>query len=354
MIFNKPIGGEPWFDISIFDNNLNNFEGSGCTFLSGGQSALNYIIKDIKIRNDEFILVPSYLCPTIIGNLERNQVNYRFYKINLDLSIDLEDLSNKVSAFNVKCVFFINYFGFYNDTTTIEFFNLLKKQNITIIEDAVQMLWFSKKNFVGDYVFNSFRKFLPIDGSLVLGKTIDNYESVHDKYYEYMNDARMKITAFVKFGLGTVEGFVDLYSKAEEEYGHGTEIDGMTDISKLLLNKVNGEYIGAIRRRNYAYLYDQLSGYSNIKILFNKSLLNENIPIGFPILIKDRDNIKIKLREKSIYCPAHWPILNEKWVNNYQESIQLASNILTLPIDQRYDINDLDRLVYEINNLLFP
>ncbi len=352
MLFNKPIGGEHWFDTNLFNHELNNYENSDCTFLSGGQSAMNLIIRRLEIKEDETILLPSYLCPTIVQNMDRNRVNYGFYRINPDLSINCEDLHVQIGKHKVRAVFFIDYFGFYHNGKTLDCLNALKDQGIALIEDGAQMLWFERKKFIGDFVFNSYRKFLPIDGSLVLGETAESYESVHDEYYEYMNTARMKITAYVQYGLGTVDEFVGLYAKADEFYGKSTAINGMTEISMRLLNKVDGEYIGRVRRSNYAYLYDRLSIHPQIRPVMDKGLLENNIPIGFPVMIENRDPIRSSLRSQGIYCPVHWPILDEKWVHDYPDSIFLTENLMTLPIDQRYGKDDLDRLIDAILKLV--
>ena len=92
MKFLKPIGGEQWFDVNIFNNSLNNFSDDRCTFTSGGQSSINFIICQLRMKDDEFMLLPAYLCPTIVWNLQRNKVNFDFYRINRDLSIDIPDL----------------------------------------------------------------------------------------------------------------------------------------------------------------------------------------------------------------------------------------------------------------------
>jgi hypothetical protein len=347
----KPIGGEQWFDLDIFDNRLNNFENSGCTFTSGGQSSMNFIVGQLRMKDDEFMLLPAYLCPTIVWNLQRNRVNFDFYRINRDLTIDIPDLEKKLLEHKVRAVFFIDYFGFCHDRGTLGCLKALKEKGIAIVEDAVQMLWFSRQEFIGDYVFNSYRKFLPADGSLVISEAQGHFEGSEDEYYEHQNTARMKLTAFVKYGLGSMEDFVSLFAKAEEAYGKDTAVKGMADISRHLLNKVDAEHIGNVRRRNYEYLWDTLSGSVDIRPLLGKDLLGQNIPIGFPVLIENRDSIKKALRGRSIYCPAHWPILEEEWVQGFSDSIYLSERILTLPIDQRYDKEDLDRLVRELRAL---
>jgi len=347
----KPIGGEQWFDLNLFRSDANNFLNADFTFLSGGQSSLNFILKQLDLKEGEVILLPAYLCPTIVWNLQRNKAKYRFYRIKQDLTIDLEDLEAKISEHNPRAVLFINYFGVYHGGETLEYMSSLKNKGIALIEDAVQMLWFSRQYFIGDYVFNSFRKFLPIDGSLVISEAKGEFGEVIDEYYEHMNMARLKITAYVKYGLGTAEDFVKLYLMAEEDYGKTTEVKGMAEISRDLLNKVDVKGIGEARRRNFAYLEARLAECGCIKPLFKKEDLGGNIPIGYPVLIENRDSIKSALRSRAIYCPAHWPILGEPWVGAFPESMELAKKILTLPIDQRYDEDDMDRLIGEILRL---
>lgn len=348
----KPIGGEPWFDTNLFCHTLNQLEQASGTFLSGGQSSLNFIVKNLQMKADEIILLPSYLCPTIVQNLDRNHARYSFYTINSDLSINISDLQAKIDKNKVKAVFFIDYFGFYHQAETKEYLKSLKEKNIILIEDAAQMLWLEKKEFIGDFTFNSYRKFLPIDGSIVISEQAGYYEGKADAYYALMNEGRMKITSYVKYGLGNVEVFVRLFSKADEAYGKSTEINGMMEISKQLLNQLDIDYIGQVRRRNYIYLFDQLSEIVGITPLFDKNLLGDQIPIGFPILIKNRDKIRKELRAKAIFCPVHWPLLEEKWIHEYPDSITLAENLMTLPIDARYEKEDLDRLLRELLNLL--
>ena len=348
MRVQKPIGGEPWFDVGLFDRSRDNFRDAACTFLDGGQSALNFIVQSLDFKDGESILLPAYLCPSIVRNIRRNGVRFRFYAIRPDLSIDTEDLERQILRCRAKAVLFIDYFGFRPDARTAGFLLGLQSGGISLVEDAVQMLWFNPEGFLGDYVFNSYRKFLPVDGSIVLGPEPRSFEAAQDAYYEYMNLARMKLTAYVKYGIGSIEEFTELFSKAEESYGKSTEIHGMSDISRYLLDRTDAVYIGNARRRNFEYLSDALAGSVNIRPLIPKSRLAETVPLGLPVVIDNRDIVRRKLREAAIYCPVHWPILGEDWVQGYPDSVRLAEHILMLPIDQRYGEDDMDRLLGEL------
>lgn len=347
----KPIGGEHWFDINLFDNQRDNFKNTEAVFLSGGQSAIQFILENINIKDDEYVLMPSFLCPSILHKFKKVNIKYKFYKIKKDLSIDLDDIEKNIYNFKIKSVFFIDYFGFYNNKKTVEYLKELQNRGIIIIEDAVQMLWFERKKFIGDYVFNSYRKFLPIDGSIVLCNKICNYKSANDCYYETVNLARLKKTAFNKFNIGREEEFLKLYEIAEKEYYKREAIVGMHDKERNMLSKIDYEFISKKRKENYCYLYDGLLENKKIQIIYDKKLIGDNSVLGLPILIKNRDEIRKKLRTVNIYCPIHWNILNENWSEKYKDSKYISSNILTIPISERYNLNDMKRLIYNIRNI---
>lgn len=349
----KPIGGEFWFDNMLFDITKKNFEKLSAVFLSGGQSAIKFIIEDIDFKEDEYVLMPSYLCPTILNNFKKQNIKIIFYEINEDLSINLKDIENKVNDYKVRAIFFIDYFGFYHCDKTIEFLKLIQQTGMILIEDAVQMLWFSKmKKFIGNYVFNSYRKFLPIDGSIVLCDKFMKFNSFQDNYDKLMNEARLKKTEYVKCNIGNEKEFLNLFIEADEAYYERKCVNGISNESKELLNKVNYELIKQLRIDNYNYLYDKLKNLSNIKIIFNKELIYDNTPLAFPILIDKRDVIRKDLRKSSIYCPVHWDVRNERWIKEYHKSLYIANNILTIPIDNRYNIEDMNRVLGEIIKLI--
>lgn len=348
----KPIGGEHWFNDNLFDNSVDNFKDTSGIFLSGGQSAIRFILEDLNISSNEFVLVPSYLCPSILQNFKKLNVKYEFYKVNKDLSIDIEDINKKLNLLEVKALFLINYFGFYHKEEAIKYLNQLKDKGIIIIEDAVQMLWFCRKRYIGDYIFNSYRKFLPIDGSIVLCNKKISYEFEKDDYYKNIKLARSKKTEFQNNYIGSEEEFLSLYEKAEKEYSKRERILGMDDKSKELLSKIDYKFILKKRKENYCYLFDKLIYNENIQIIYDKNLIEDNVVLGFPILIKKRDEIRIKMREENIYCPVHWDILNESWAVEYVDSRYISKNIITLPIDQRYDLDDMDRVIENINKLV--
>lgn len=352
----KPIGGEFWFDLNMISSKIDNFkENDEGIYLDGGQSAIKFIIENMDVREDEYILLPSYLCLDIVNVFIENNIKIAFYDVNRKLEINAKSIMKNIENYNVKAVFFIDYFGFPHSEDTIRFFNNLKNRKIIIIEDAVQSLWFNPRNFfIGDYVFNSYRKFIPIDGSIVLTKydiKAKYGKSDSSKYYELVNTARSCKMLFQEFHIGTEDNYLKLFDKAKKEYlNRKKSIFKIMPKSKKLLSNINIDNIKNIRIDNYRYVYNRLKNNGNIKIIFGENLLKDNIPLGFPILINNRDEIRKSLMMNSIYCPIHWNINRSFVPLSFKDSYYLSSHVLTLPIDQRYTSKDMERLV---DNLLF-
>ena len=67
----------------------------------------------------------------------------------------------------------------------------------------------------------------------------------------------------------------------------------------------------------------------------------------YPFLQRDIPNLREKLIEEKVFIPKLWPILS-KSVSPDSNEADFAENIIWLPIDQRYEIEDMDDIVIKI------
>lgn len=346
----KPIGGEFWYDKKILSLSSANFEGSNVVYLDGGQSAIEYIVRRLNAQDGEVVLMPSYLCPEILNKFKLKKIQVEFYSINIDLSIDIESLKEKIEKFNVKAVLFIDYFGFFHSNETIKFLTELKNKNIILIEDAVQVLWFKKQdNFIGDFVFNSYRKIFPVDGSLVIdykAEAKNILDEKEDKYKKVIHEARMLKTEYIN-GNNTVseDDFLKKFELAEKMYYEKKDAGVMLLNSRNYLNKMDFDRIKEKRILNYNYLNKYFKKHKTVERVFEIDDLNGVVPLFFPIVLKNRDCIRSELRKRNIYCPVHWDITKETKLENFKASQNLSKNMLSLPIDWRYEEDDMDVLI---------
>jgi dTDP-4-amino-4,6-dideoxygalactose transaminase len=113
----------------------------------------------------------------------------------------------------------------------------------------------------------------------------------------------------------------------------------MSELSRVLLrNSFDYSTIAQRRVDNYLALADKLGS----SALF-PCLPDQTVPLGFPIRTKERDKVRQALFAHEIYPPVHWPIQGVV-SKEYGDSHKLASEIMTLPCDQRYNREDMDRM----------
>lgn len=323
------------------------FNGKNYYYTFGGHFSLLKILDEISFDSNQHVLMPSYLCSSMLSPFKKRNIKYHFYKINERLEIDIDDLKSRITE-KTKAVLFINYFGFPQPKKVTEFLKTLKNRGIVLIEDNVQS-FFSELETVGDYIFNSFRKFLPIDGSVI----ISDHELKQEKDKKTFNSYYFKKTLgqflrylYIRFGIDTSRYFLKLFSKAEDNYLLG-DVYGFNPINKFLISKMNIPLICSMRKGNYLYFIEKLKN-----VALYPFLNNNVVPLGFPILIDNRDAIRTTLREKNIFCPVHWKLSEEIDKKEFAESWYLSEKIITIPINERINDNEKEYITKVLETLL--
>ena len=64
-------------------------------------------------------------------------------------------------------------------------------------------------------------------------------------------------------------------------------------------------------------------------------------PFSLPILVENRDEVQKLLAKKGVYAPVLWPI-DERARFVCKNSAYISDHMLSLPIDQRYDWDDME------------
>ena len=71
----------------------------------------------------------------------------------------------------------------------------------------------------------------------------------------------------------------------------------------------------------------------------------------YPLFIKTGKIVRESLQAKKIYIPTLWPEVLEI-CNTSEIEYDMASNILPLPVDQRYSKEDMAYMVNQIRNFI--
>ena len=283
--------------------------------VNNARNGLLYLLKARKIQK---LFIPYYLCDSVSSLCEREGYAYEFYPIHEDFTPDFaSNLKNK------EYLYVVNYFGRLDEAKI----NELKSTYQNVILDNVQA--FFQQPIPGVDTIYSCRKFF--------GVSDGGYVATDAKLTEKISmDVSMDRMRHL---LGRYEG-----SSASVFYGdfkandHGfrtLELRMMSRLTHNLLRAIDYERTKTKREENYAYLAKRLQ---TINGLPNMSPVG---PYMYPFYCHDGMEIKKKLVEKKIFIPTLWP--NVLQCNKFLEK-DYAENILPLPCDQRYDLEDMKSL----------
>ncbi|MEI8201398.1 MAG: hypothetical protein WCH34_00180 [Bacteroidota bacterium] len=332
------IGGEHFFSPGFLfrkskayvDNLIKEFQPNyKVNFTFGGFYSILAIIDEIKPKMDEasVVLLPSYLCPSILLPFKIRGISYKFYKVDDDLLIDTDYLLSIIDE-NVKAVFFVDYFGASQLDRLQAVLETLRLKNIAIIQDIVQCLEIKNEFLFGDYIFNSFRKFFPFEGSIILSKKDMNinYAEKRNIFIKPKRIGQLLRYFHIKYNLFSSKLFLKYLHKAEENY-HQDGIFKMPKCNIKQLNKYDVQQMSA-NQKHYSNLLKNLFESLQPRLLQH----NNFVPLGFVIKLNKRDFVRMELFAQNIFPPIHW-LLNEEFDKPLcEKSIQLSKSILTIPL----------------------
>ena len=328
------------------------YQGKWSCFLNGGQACLRVIGNYFISKEIDRILLPAYLCPTIPLTLSHTGIKCDYYRINEDFSIDINDLARLEATKAKTAVYFINYFGFTQPKPVTDYLCELRGNGIFLVEDNAQACY--TRSPIGDFVFNSLRKFAPYDGAYLnatfsLQPLIDRYRGLVNHRLPVIRQYRQGLTRYLFQGMGQAEELDRLFSAAEDFYLSDGVVLG-DEVEQAAIERLDWLAIHQIRRENYSYLLKQIQDIPGIVPVF-ADLQADNMPLGLPIYLPDlpRDLLNSILGDAQIGLTIHWENMHAHPTTPAQKlANEMSGRILTLPIDQYTSHFQMDYLVDQL------
>ncbi|WP_136442093.1 hypothetical protein [Pacificoceanicola onchidii] len=112
---------------------------------------------------------------------------------------------------------------------------------------------------------------------------------------------------------------------------------GMSATTKRVLASSAWRNIAETRRANYARLHSRLAD-----LAFLPDRKPAWVPLGFPIRVRDAAELARDLAVYRVFAPRHWPELAGPNLATSERAMH--HQMLTLPCDQRYTEEDMDRV----------
>ena len=316
----KDIGG--YFELENFISHelYSNYIG-----FSSGRNCLLYIIKERQINK---ILLPYYLCDSVTNLLINENVEILYYHVDENF---IPVIENEIDD---SCyVYIVNYFGILNDSNLLQ----LKKKYKHVIFDFTHC--FFKKAFQNvDTIYNC-RKYFGVPDGAYLSTDLDKV----DKYG--LGYSSNRFSHLIGRYENTASDFYNDFQQSESTFEE-EDLVYMSKLTRNLLGAINYDNVKNVRRTNFKYLHLKLKDYN---LLSDK--LNDDMDFMYPFMIENAMELRKILIDNHIYVPVLWPnVLENSCINSLEK--QFVSNILFLPIDQRYDENDMDLVVTIILNYI--
>jgi len=337
------VGGEFFYDESwLLDRTT--LETSGIAFLNGGSACLALIADYLLDHGVNRILLPEYLCPAVVTTLVRRGLETRFYRVNDNLSIDLEDAERKAEP---KGAFlYINYFGFFHSPRAQAFFQHLRQSGVTVIEDNAQAGIVAAP--AGDFNFNSLRKFVPYDGGyLVTDLDVAPYLAQFPPAPAGRLDAirayRRQLGAYLLGGAGSHRKLSALAQTAEAVYVRDGLARGDAQ-EQAAIERLDWPRIRRKRRENYATLLGLIRSIPELRPIY-PALPDEVMPLGLPVYLDGvpRGRVLAELARAQIGPAIHW-----QGIRTHRRAAEMARRMMTLPIDQRAGRREMEYLALQL------
>ena len=319
----RPIGG--YFELEL--TNHSGFPHYDGVLLNSGRNALEYVFR--ALGDIKHLYVPYYTCDVVMEPIEKLNISYTYYHINQILELDVLPTLNFGDY-----LIYTNYFGIKDEYVK----SLAEHYGSRLIVDNAQA-WFAEP-IKGINTFYSPRKYVgvPDGGVAYCSKHLD--DNLFEQDYSYDRCAHL----LKRIDLSPSDGYADF--KATSKKLVGQPIKRVSTLTKTMLASIDFEEIKNRRLQNYNYLHKHLC---ETNLLHLPMLYSFACPMVYLYMVSDA-SLKQKLIEKQVFVPTYWPNVLE-WCKPQDWEYELAEKTAFIPIDQRYGIEDMQRIIAVINNI---
>lgn len=301
------------------------------------------------------VLIPAFTCQTVITPFEEAGWKCYYYGINKNLRIDITHLMVTIESFNVSLLVVHPYFGMELSETEIKALQYLSDKGIQIILDLTQCIFSNKTYPFVTYTVGSYRKWFSIpDGGFLLKS--QNTKNILQPSMENTEFSEREIAAMYLrgqyFGNGdkrTKDISIRLSKEADHIIDSNVSPHSISKVAYNLLLTQDIDQNKNSRLCNCKFLFTHIKNSEKISKVYQYIEAVTTPPLYFVIYVDDRLALQRLLIQDSIYAPIIWPVEDENVLIN-EEVRYIYKHLLAIPCDQRYDINDMQRVVEIINN----
>lgn len=286
--------------------------------LNSARHCLEYIL---RVRGYRKVYIPYYTCNVVLAPIQRLGIEVARYEVDAKLNPfrcpDLDD---------GEAFLYTNYFGL--KQRAVE--ELAEKYGSQLIVDNAQA--FYAPALPGIDTFYSPRKFFGVpDGGYLYTEMANLTISEQDKSYNRMSHLLRRIDD------GAEAGYADFRCNSEELCS--APIRRMSRLTEALLANIDYAAIAQVRRANFTHLHGALKEANPLKF----TIAVDSVPMIYPFGTDDME-LRKRLIANKVYVATYWPgICDDAKTPSLERN--LVNKVIPIPIDQRYTIDDMERII---------
>ena len=285
--------------------------------LNSANNCLRYLIRKSQIKK---ICIPNYTCPSVKRTVEQEECKVVYYNIN-DKLLPVCDFDSE------DYILYTNYFGICAKNVK----EMAKKYKNLIVDNA-QAFYMPHYGLASIY---SIRKFFGVPDGAILKKSERLKFSLEQDLDLKKDESYLNCSHLLKRSdIGAKFGYEDF--KLNEKKLENKDIKLISNLSRTIFNSIDINLAKQRRLNNFHFLHKNLKETNK----FDISLDADDVPMFYPYIVSNSEKIKKFLINSSIFIPTYW-----KDTYNDSLSSRLINDLLPLPIDQRYNLEDMKILI---------
>lgn len=314
----KEIGG--YFPLEL--PHVGNMPHTDGLMVNSGRNALELVLRSIPYVTRVYI--PYYTCDVVLEPFEKLSIPYTFY--HLDQHFNLVD---DITLGDGEYILYTNYFGIQDSYIQ----HLSARYGDKLIVDHAQALYapatakciYSPRKFVG----------APDGGIAYTDSSVDLSIYGVDTSFDRCSHLLMR------HDVGASAGYAEFrINSAKLKH---QPIRQMSPLTCALLTSIDFADVKQRRIDNFLALHSRLCESNLLPI---PSLDSFACPMVYPYY-SDDPTLKQRLIQDEIFVATYWPNVME-WCSNGDLEYKLATRIIPLPIDHRYGMKDMRRIINTI------
>jgi len=296
------------------------------TYFNLGRSAFAYLIEEII--KPKKVYLPAFTCWSLVSTMQKrfSDIELEFYGVEKDLKCNYPKTIEKGEV-----LVFIHFFGHENKQS------LPEKKGGIILEDISHALA-SNIEYRGDYIFGSLRKSMKVaDGGIIINHF---FNPIYEKGNNLDSWLRYESTDWKD--MREAENMIDRHWDIRDISSQSLEVFLTTNMD-LVKNQ---------RYKNEKYLYNNTNvGEPLLNFSENEAPLVHNRIIETQ---EKRDHIRKELAKNGIFTSIHWPTHEavRKYSNYFPDILFLENHIISIPVSQDFNLNDMEYISKTINNII--